>query len=148
MPTRIRIDLAGYHHIINRGAKLHPWEWISTLINSKQCCEWCKESILLKRFNIKELIDFFDVKINQKDLNILNAKQKINVKRIDEKVIISEIKVLKILFKNVTTKNERNKAIIKSYNNSHSQVEIAKYLNVSKSLISKIVKSGDSFSGV
>jgi len=30
----------------------------------------------------------------------------------------------------------------------YTQVDIANYLNVSKSLISKVIKSGDSFTGV
>ena len=39
-------------------------------------------------------------------------------------------------------------AIHNAYNDGYSQVDIALHLKVSKSLISKVVKSGDSLTGV
>lgn len=39
---------------------------------------------------------------------------------------------------------DRNFAIINAYLDGYSQVDIASYLKLSKSLISKVVKSGDS----
>ncbi|MEA2110804.1 MAG: helix-turn-helix domain-containing protein [Campylobacterota bacterium] len=47
-------------------------------------------------------------------------------------------------FYDVQTKDDRNLAIVNAYLDGYSQVDIAKYLNVSKSLISKVIKSGDS----
>ena len=38
--------------------------------------------------------------------------------------------------------------IILAYLNGYSQIEIANYLELSKSLISKVIKSGDSTAGV
>ncbi|QHG91427.1 helix-turn-helix domain-containing protein [Sulfurimonas sp. CVO] len=49
---------------------------------------------------------------------------------------------------NLCTKVDRNLAILNAYQDGYSQASIATYLNVSKSLISKVVKSGDSFTGV
>ncbi|WP_349636693.1 helix-turn-helix domain-containing protein [Sulfurimonas sp. CVO] len=51
-------------------------------------------------------------------------------------------------FYDVCTKIDRNLAILNAYQDGYSQASIATYLNVSKSLISKVVKSGDSFTGV
>ena len=45
------------------------------------------------------------------------------------------------------TKVDRNLAIFNAYLDGYSQVDIASYLKVSKSLISKVVKSGDSLTG-
>ena len=51
-------------------------------------------------------------------------------------------------FADIETKNERNLAILNAYLDGYTQVDIASYLKVSKSLISKVVKSGDSFTVV
>ncbi len=51
---------------------------------------------------------------------------------------------MKIGFSDVQNKEDRNFAIINSYLDGYSQVDIASYLKLSKSLISKVVKSGDS----
>jgi hypothetical protein len=51
-------------------------------------------------------------------------------------------------FYDVYTKIDRNLAILNAHQDGYSQANIATYLNVSKSLISKVVKSGDSFTGV
>lgn len=40
-------------------------------------------------------------------------------------------------FYDVKTKDDRDLAILSAYLDGHTQVDIAKYLNVSKSLISK-----------
>ncbi|WP_366511628.1 helix-turn-helix domain-containing protein [Sulfurimonas sp.] len=48
----------------------------------------------------------------------------------------------------ISTKADRNLAILNAHQDGYSQADIATYLNVSTSLISKIIKSGDSFTGV
>jgi len=42
----------------------------------------------------------------------------------------------------------RNFAILNAYLDGYTQVDMASYLKLSKSLISKVVKSGDSLTGV
>ena len=51
-------------------------------------------------------------------------------------------------FIDVKSKKERNAIISSAYLDGYSQIEIANYLGLSKSLISKIIKSGDSTAGV
>jgi hypothetical protein len=62
-------------------------------------------------------------------------------------VILSEDDLVKIhakqktIVENQNTKEERNQAILKAYNDSHTQVDISKYTKLSESSISKIVNS-------
>ncbi len=118
------------------------------ILHSKKYVECCNNSILIKDFSIKELIDFLNISISEDEIEILNEKTKIDVQRIEEKIIIKEPRKIELFFININTKEDRNKAILEAYYNGHMQVNIAEYLNVSKSLVSKIIKSGDSFSGV
>lgn len=47
-------------------------------------------------------------------------------------------------FDSIQTREDRNLSIINAYIDGYSQVEVAQYLGVLKSLISKVIKSGDS----
>jgi len=51
-------------------------------------------------------------------------------------------------FDSIQTRQDRDLSIINAYMDGYTQVEVAQYLGVSKSLISKVIKSGDSFTGV
>ena len=103
-----------------------------------------KESILLKDFTINDLSEFLNIKLTEDELNKINKKQKIiNDKLVYKKENITH-KELDFYFNTYQTKKQRNIAIVKAYQDKHSQVDISNYLNLSKSAISKIIKSGDS----
>ena len=51
-------------------------------------------------------------------------------------------------FEDTGTKVKRNLAIVSAYKDGYTQVQIAKYLKLSTSLVSKVVKSGYSITGV
>ena len=75
-------------------------------------------------------------------------QEKIEVVKTKDKYIYKKSKELKEYFIIINSKEKRNENIVKAYIDGYSQVEISNYLNLSKSMISKIVKSGDSTSGV
>ena len=86
--------------------------------------------------------------ISEKELEYIKTKVKQKIVKQDNGIKISQSKQFKEHFYDVETKRDRNLAIINAYFDGYSQASIATYLNLSKSLISKIVKSGDSFTGV
>ena len=62
------------------------------------------------------------------------------------------MKSLKEHFEDCKTRDERNRAIINAIEDDYKQVEVAKYLGISGSAISKVLvamskKSGDSWHG-
>jgi DNA-binding NarL/FixJ family response regulator len=64
--------------------------------------------------------------------------QKIMQKDKDKKLAYS--KSLKKHFGKCKTKDDRNKAILQALNDGYTQIQIANFLNISRSLVSKIVK--------
>ena len=64
--------------------------------------------------------------------------QKIVVK--DNVNTIAFSKTLEEHFKEVNTLEERNEAMVQALNDGYTQIALAKYLNVSRSLVSKVVK--------
>ncbi len=100
----------------------------------------CNNSILIQEFDIKSLSEFLNTPISQEELKILNQKQK--AKKENNEIKILKEKDLNKYFENTKTKQQRNISIIKAYEDSYSQVEIANFLGISKSLISKIINKG------
>lgn len=66
----------------------------------------------------------------------------------DNKIKISQSKQFQEHFYDISTKIDRNLAILNAYEDGYTQVSIATYLNLSTSLVSKVVKSGYSITGV
>ena len=92
--------------------------------------------------------EFLDSSLTQDELIYLKEKEKQKVLKSNDRIIIRRSKKFEEHFIDVQTKIDRNFAILNAYLDGYSQVDIASYLQVSKSLISKIVKSGDSLTGV
>jgi Na+-transporting NADH:ubiquinone oxidoreductase subunit NqrF len=63
-------------------------------------------------------------------------------------VLLSKSKLLEEHSSKIQSKKEKNCIIHSAYLDSYSQIEIANYLGLLKSFISKVIKSGDSTTGV
>jgi len=133
---------------ITQQISTYPFTLSHNIYKSKKYNSCCKESILLTQFDIKTLRDFLEIPISQKDLEFLEMKQKQKIEKNDNQTIIKCKEQLSSYFNNVTIKKQRNSAIITAYLDGYTQVGIANHLNLSKSLISKVIKSGDSTPGV
>jgi len=151
MPTRQRIDMAGYHHIINRGvdkmnaieARLskkvgeYPFTLAHTIFNSKDFYPCTKESILFSDYDIQSLSEFLGVEFSQEDLTFLQIEQNRKLQKKEDMVVLSKSKSLEEHFMDVQNKQERNCVIFLAYAvDGYSQIEIANYLGLSKSAIS------------
>ena len=89
-----------------------------------------------------------ELPLTQKDLECLEEKQKQKIEKENNTIVIKCEKNLNEYFIKSELKQQRNSAIITAYLDGYQQVEISNYLNISKSLVSKVIKSGDSTPGV
>ena len=118
----------------------YKYTLFSSIINQEKIYQCCKKSQLLNEFDIKTLIEFLDVKLTNNQIAVLNEKEK--VKKISSEIFYTQTKEFKEYFLDIDTKIKRNEAILLAYKDGYSQVQISKYLNLSTSLVSKVVKSG------
>jgi len=118
------------------------------IFNSKDFYPCTKESILFKEYDIEMLSRFLGVEFNSDELDFLQKEQNRKIEKKEDMVVISKSKSLEEYFTKVQSKKERNSIIHLAYLDGYSQIEIANYLGLSKSLISKVIKSGDSTAGV
>jgi len=101
-------------------------------ILNKKVLKCAKESIFLK----KDILKYLDIELSENELNVLKKIQKESLKI---KVFDDEKKdISKYLKKEYSNKEERNKAIIYAYKQGFKKSEIARFLGISLSLISKI----------
>ena len=99
---------------------------------------------MIKELEYENIQDIVGVKLSQDDLKILsNIEHQKSVKK-DNKNIFAYSKNLKEHFYDAKTKHLRNLAIINALNDGYTQSQISNHLGLSKSIISKVAKSGNS----
>ena len=126
----------------------YPYTLAHLILNAKIYYPCCKESILVTDFDINTLNEFLGEPLTEKELKYITVKEKQKIVKQNDGIKISQSKMFEEHFHDISTKEDRNLAIIDANLDGYSQASIALYLNLSKSLISKVVKSGDSFTGV
>jgi hypothetical protein len=126
----------------------YPYTLSFLIFNAMQYYPCCGDSILIKQFDLKTLNEFLGEPMSEKELEYIKTKEKQKILKEDGILHVKQEKQFQEHFYDVCTKIDRNLAILNAYQDGYSQAKIATYLNVSKSLISKVVKSGDSFTGV
>jgi len=123
----------------------YPYVFSSLIFNTKDYYPCSRDSLLLKEFDIKSLSEFLDNPMNEAELAFLKEKQKQKIKKNEAGIHIAQSKQFEDHFNEIEIENKesRNTAIINAYLDGYSQISIAQHLNISKSLVSKIIKSGN-----
>ncbi|UTJ05486.1 transposase [Arcobacter roscoffensis] len=121
----------------------YPYSSSFTMLNNN-LLSCCKKSFVLENFSVKELAMYLSIPISEREVKSIEKLHKEKFKIEDNLVQKEKIKTLNEYFKNVNTKDERDKFIIEAFNDGYKQSEISKYLGLSSSTISKIIKSGNS----
>ena len=153
MPRKPRVDLAGYHHIINRGVNRSEvfvddddYEMFLKIV-----CKACRayrvilhdcalHSKLIEELDYENVQEIIGIRLNEEDLEIVEKikNQKIIVKDKTHKIAFS--KTLDEHFREAKTIKERNEAMAHALEDGYTQIALANYLNVSRSLVSKVLK--------
>ena len=94
---------------------------------------------MLKELKYENIQDIIGVKLSEDDLELLEKIQKEKVIVKNKKAVPLRQKSLNEYFANFSDKKERNRAIKEALEDGYTQSEIAKYLKLSNSTISKIV---------
>ncbi|MDD5157013.1 transposase [Sulfurimonas sp.] len=128
----------------------YPYTLSFLIFNAKDYYPCCSDSILIKQFDLKTLNEFLGEPMNDKELQCIKTKEKQKILKEDGILYVKQEKQFQEHFYDISTNSDRNLAILNAYQDGYSQVSIASYLNLSKSLICKVVKSksGDSLKGV
>ena len=126
----------------------YPFTFASLIFNSQEYYPCSNDSLLTQQFDIQTLHEYLDSRLSNNELEFLKEKEKQKVVKSAVGIVLKRSKEFEEHFIDVQTKEDRNFAILNAYLDGYTQVDMASYLKLSKSLISKVVKSGDSLTGV
>jgi len=128
----------------------YPYTLASTIFHNREHQACCNQSILLQNDDALSLSGFLNVWFSENEMSYLEKEQKRKIQQHDKNIVISKSKSLDKYFSETNSKKERNQSMYEAYLDGYPQIEIANYLGLSKSLISRIIidKSGDLTSGV
>ena len=128
---------------VNAGLSGHIGDYKFTLAYSvfkaKEHYPCCNDSLLLRQFDLETLGGFLDIAMSEDELEFLEREQKRNIEKIDDAIVLAQSRSLAEHFKDVGTREERNRCIVKAYADRYTQKVIANYLGVSTSLVSKVI---------
>ena len=118
----------------------YPYTLGSVIANGVTPVPCALHSKLIKELEYENIQDIIGVELSEKELEILEKvkNQKVIVK--DKGNTIAFSKTLEEHFKEVTTRLERNEAMLQALEDGYSQIALANHLNISRSLVSKTVK--------
>ena len=118
----------------------YPFTLLATVINSNQKPIKCAAHSKLKReIKYDEIREHLQMKLTQEELDKLQKEQNRKVIKTEHEYRYAKKKSLEEHFTNCSTKDERNRAIINAIKDDYKQVEIARFLTISSSAVSKVV---------
>jgi len=99
-----------------------------------------QNSFVLRDYHIQELFDMLEISLSEIEIENIDKFHKTRYKEVDG--VIEPIKKIELTkyFLHVSSKEERNLAILKAYKEDYTKSEIARELSLSVAGVSKILK--------
>ena len=118
----------------------YPYTLGSVITNGLTPVPCARHSKLIKELEYENIQDIIGIRLNGEDLERLEEikHQKVLIKDNMHKVAFS--KILEEHFKDADTIAKRNEAMVEALEDGYTQGALAKHLNISRSLVSKVVK--------
>ena len=120
----------------------YPFTLLHTLINKNQKIISCARSSRMKKeidnSNLKSLLE---IPLSPIELKALKIQQKKKIKKEGFSVTQERQNTLKEHFIDTDTKTSRDRAVLKAIEDGYKQADVARYLELTPSLISKIIAS-------
>ncbi len=119
----------------------YPYTLCATLLNKQEPIFCALHSIVLEQLSYEGIQELLEVTLSDDELEILKEIQKQKVISVADQTTYAYHKMLEEHFREIETKVERNLALANALEDGYTQAEVAKYLQLSRSAVSKIAKS-------
>ena len=110
------------------------------LQNNLNIIECARHSQLLELLKEDGVLEYLELSLNDDELQKLKEEQKRKIDIKEHELKLYKLKSIEEHLSGNNNKEERNNAIVDAIKDGYTQVSIAKYLDISTSTISKIVK--------
>lgn len=109
----------------------YAYTLVSVIVNHGEILDAAKKSRLIEELSYENIQDIVGIKLSVEELNLLA----------DIKAQKSRVKSLEEYFCSSENRQERNRAISLSVKDGYTHQEVSEYLDISKAMISKVIKS-------
>jgi len=123
---------------ISSKAGEYSYTLLHNILNKKSVIKCAKNSLLIKE--LKYLDALLQIELTKNDLEKIKELQRQKIDTEGSKVVFKKSKPLSKHFEGIKTKEERNLNIIEALKDGYTQSEIAKYLKLTPTAISKVKK--------
>jgi len=119
----------------------YPFTLLATLLNSKQeIIECAKHSKLKSEIEYEGIQEHLEMALSKKELKALEIEKNKKITRDEHQFKQEKSKTLQEYFDNVNSKEERNKKILQAIDDGYRQAQIARYLQISSAMVSKVFR--------
>jgi REP element-mobilizing transposase RayT len=118
----------------------YPYTLGSVIANGVTPAPCSLKSKLLQELDYENVQEMIGIRLSDEELEILEEIKHQKIVQKDELNRLAYEKSLEEHFAEVKTKKERNETIVEALEDGYMQIEIANFLKVSRSLVSKIVR--------
>jgi len=119
----------------------YPFTLLATLLNPKQdVIECAKHSKLKSEIEYEGIQEHLEMRLSKKELKALENEKSKKIIRDEHQFKQSKTKTLQEYFDKLNSKEERNKNILKALDDGYKQAEVARYLNISSAMVSKVFR--------
>ncbi len=119
----------------------YPYTLGSVIMNRNKPVACANKSKLIEELSYENVQEMIGVSLDDEALKILKDIEMQKVLIVDDTKRITKSEKLSEHFKDIDDKIKRNSAIIHAIEDGYTQAEVAKYISLSRSALSKIVKS-------
>jgi REP element-mobilizing transposase RayT/DNA-binding CsgD family transcriptional regulator len=119
----------------------YPYTLGSVIMNKNKPVACANKSKLIEELSYKNIQEMIGVSLDDEALKALKEIEMQKVVTIGEGKRVAKSKELSEYFTDKKDKIERNSAIIQAIEDGYTQAEVARYIGLSRSALSKIVKS-------
>jgi len=120
----------------------YPFTLLATILNDNQEIIPCAlHSKLKKEIEYEGIQEHLEMVLSEDELKILEIEKSKKIIQEEYKFRQERSITIQEYFDNITTKEDRNRAILKALDDGYRQAQIAQYLNISSATVSKIFRS-------
>ncbi len=119
----------------------YPFTLLATILDeNREVISCSKHSKLKKEIEYEGIQEHLEMALSEEELNTLEKEKQKKIIQKEHEFRQEKSRTLQEYFDNVMTKNERNLTILKALDDGYKQSEVAKYLNISSAMVSKIFR--------
>ncbi len=119
----------------------YPYTLSAAILGTESVPSCARRSLMIEKYTERELKAFLQSDLTKDELGALDDEKRKKIIQDKQGIKLQRDKPLEAYFKDIQTKEERNRAMQEAYLNGYTQGEIAALLQVSAALVSYSIKN-------